>query len=70
MTDRPAVARLCPACCQRFCPITQPRCDTCTPGHQPAHDQRAARIKKPRPKLDLSQGLPDSLAGYTIEDLL
>lgn len=31
MTDSPAVARLCPRCGQRFCPVTQPRCDSCAP---------------------------------------
>jgi hypothetical protein len=35
VTDQPrsAVARLCPCCTARFCPIGQPRCDDCQRGY-------------------------------------
>ena len=64
MTDRPAVARLCPCCCARFCPVEQRRCSDCDSANPPP--QRAASPKAPR----RPEPLPQSFAGISLEEAL
>lgn len=58
--------RLCVACLRQWIPRGQAKCDACSPGRVPNN----TTTKHQRPKLDPSQGLPEDLSGYTVEDFL
>jgi hypothetical protein len=72
MTDRPATHRLCPVCANAFCPATQARCDDCGLAHTANRTAPTTPTKHQRakPRVDISQGLPEDLSGYEIEDFL
>ncbi len=63
MTDRPAVARLCPTCLKRFCPITQPTCDACGPDRAAVNNtKKRARPKPPKLVTAVTSSVPDEHA--------
>ena len=63
MTDRPPVARLCPACASQFCPIDQPRCSACSPGRGIPNNTRKRATPKPPP-------LPDTFEGISLAEAI
>ena len=66
MTDQ---FRACCVCFRQW--VSAPgevKCEDCSPGRAIPNN---TATKRPRPKpVDLSQGLPENLAGYSIEDFL